>query len=232
MKEGPKWTDIAIVFLTAVIAVTSYLQWHEIHLGGQDTHDLAVAAKDQVTAIKSQVDQMKQEATDTHDLAVAAKSQAINTQRQAEALKTLAELSKRSFAANRPFVSADHVSSFIDPQGRLNYRAVMFNSGPFAAADFHGHCDVYLDAVLMPATTTAPVSPVTFASGEHFEMCQGAALTKVAEIMAGTAILQIYIQVTYKGPAGDYVYCEKEQYSKDLGQFADLGSCDPAHPFP
>jgi hypothetical protein len=45
-------TDWLIVLLTAVIAGTSYLQWHEIKSGGRDTHDLAVAAKAQADKMK------------------------------------------------------------------------------------------------------------------------------------------------------------------------------------
>jgi hypothetical protein len=49
-------TDWAIVGLTAVIAITSYLQWSEIHAGGKDTHDLAEAAKTQAEKMKSMSD--------------------------------------------------------------------------------------------------------------------------------------------------------------------------------
>jgi hypothetical protein len=49
-------TDWLIVLLTAVIAGTSYLQWHEIRSGGQDTHDLAVAAGKQAEKMRDMSD--------------------------------------------------------------------------------------------------------------------------------------------------------------------------------
>ena len=42
--------------MTAVIAGTSYLQWHEIKSGGQDTHDLAIAAGKQAAKMKDMSD--------------------------------------------------------------------------------------------------------------------------------------------------------------------------------
>jgi hypothetical protein len=56
IRQDTTSTDWLIVLLTAVIAGTSYLQWHEIHAGGQDTHDLAVAAKDQAGKMKNMSD--------------------------------------------------------------------------------------------------------------------------------------------------------------------------------
>jgi hypothetical protein len=56
IKRNTTSTDWLIVLLTAVIAITSYLQWHEIRLGGQDTHNLAVAAKDQAEKITNMSD--------------------------------------------------------------------------------------------------------------------------------------------------------------------------------
>lgn len=50
VKHDTTSTDWLIVFLTAVIAGTSYLQWNEIRAGSADTHTLAVAAKTQAEA--------------------------------------------------------------------------------------------------------------------------------------------------------------------------------------
>lgn len=50
VKHGTTSTDWLIVFLTAVIAGTSYLQWKEIRNGSTDTHTLAIAAKTQAEA--------------------------------------------------------------------------------------------------------------------------------------------------------------------------------------
>jgi len=56
----------------------------EIHEGGADTHNLAVAARDQAAAAKAQVEELTKEAADTHDLAVQAKNQADRTKTIAE----------------------------------------------------------------------------------------------------------------------------------------------------
>jgi hypothetical protein len=42
--DRPKWTDVAIVFLTVGIIFLGFMQWREMHEGGIDTHALAVAA--------------------------------------------------------------------------------------------------------------------------------------------------------------------------------------------
>ena len=42
--DKPKWTDVAIVILTVGIVFLAIMQWWEMHSGGVDTHDLAVAA--------------------------------------------------------------------------------------------------------------------------------------------------------------------------------------------
>jgi hypothetical protein len=56
--ESAKWTDVAIVILTIGIVIVSGLQWHEMHSGSADTHDLAMAAKAQADAAKAQADRM------------------------------------------------------------------------------------------------------------------------------------------------------------------------------
>src|SRR5260370_20825473 len=65
-RENAKWTDIAIVILTAGIVLAAVVQtvifnkqWKEMHDSGTDTHDLAVAAKAQADAAKAQADRTK-----------------------------------------------------------------------------------------------------------------------------------------------------------------------------
>jgi len=103
-------TDWLIVLLTAVIAGTSYLQWHEIRAGGQDTHDLAVAAQRQADAAKLQLEEMKKQSTDTHDLAVAAKHQADAAKKSAD---TAHEALTRS---QRPWLGAEGMKFLATPE--------------------------------------------------------------------------------------------------------------------
>ncbi len=56
VRKDTSSTDWLIVILTAVIAGTSYLQWREIRAGSSDTHDLAVAAGEQVKKMKDMSD--------------------------------------------------------------------------------------------------------------------------------------------------------------------------------
>src|SRR5437879_6079754 len=81
-------TDWLIVLLTAVIAGTSYLQWNEIRSGGQDTHDLAVAAKRQAdkaetisNSLTNAVDKLGQQAKAAQDSATAIQKQTTQDQR-------------------------------------------------------------------------------------------------------------------------------------------------------
>lgn len=56
VKRDTRSTDWLIVLLTAAIALTSVLQWHEIRAGSSDTHTLAVAAKTQAEKMASMSD--------------------------------------------------------------------------------------------------------------------------------------------------------------------------------
>jgi hypothetical protein len=64
--EDAKLTDwimaistICILLVAIVAAGISYYQWHEMHGGGIDTHELALAAKAQAEANKAEAEAMK-----------------------------------------------------------------------------------------------------------------------------------------------------------------------------
>ena len=139
--ENARWTDIAIVILTVGIVAVSLMQWHEMHTGASDTHDLAVAAKAQADAARTQ-------AEDTKTIAESARSQAANTQslalatsdevaklgasvREAHRLALAAEeANKNAIDAERPWVgvvsvSADPIASGKSGVARVN----VVNSG-------------------------------------------------------------------------------------------------------
>jgi hypothetical protein len=94
--ESAKWTDIAIVILTAGIVGVSALQWHEMHSGSADTHDLAVAAKAQADASKAQADAAVKSEADTHALAVQAVNQAEAAKKAVGTLDRMAKDSEHS----------------------------------------------------------------------------------------------------------------------------------------
>jgi len=54
-KATLRWAKLA-VFMSAIAALFICLQWYEMHSGGQDTHDLAVAANTQAEKMKDMSD--------------------------------------------------------------------------------------------------------------------------------------------------------------------------------
>src|SRR6202050_305524 len=59
-----KWARLAVI-MAAVAAIFVCAQWYEMHTGGQDTHDLAIAAKaqaDKMRAMSEAADQIRQAA--------------------------------------------------------------------------------------------------------------------------------------------------------------------------
>jgi hypothetical protein len=78
--------SVCLLVVAATAAVISYFQWHEMHAGGADTHELAESAKAQADAVKAEADSMK--------------SLAERTLRQAEATDKLAEQAEKSASAS------------------------------------------------------------------------------------------------------------------------------------
>jgi hypothetical protein len=107
--EKAKWTDIAIVVLTVDIVVVSALQWHEMHAGSADTHDLAIAAKAQADAARAQAEAATRNSDETHNLAEEAKLQAGASKRAADAATSAAKTSADSLVlAERPWIRIKH----------------------------------------------------------------------------------------------------------------------------
>jgi hypothetical protein len=79
-------STVCILVIATIAAFISYYQWREMHEGGADTHELALAAKAQADATKAEADSMK-------DLAE-------RTLRQAEATDKLAQQAQRSADAS------------------------------------------------------------------------------------------------------------------------------------
>ena len=69
IRADAKFSDWLIVFFTGVIALTTWLQWQEIHSGSEDTHALAIAAADEARGIKQLAKYTSYLAADTRKLA-------------------------------------------------------------------------------------------------------------------------------------------------------------------
>lgn len=148
-KRAKRWVDL--IAGLSVIATMGFvaLQWYEMHSGGIDTHDLAVAAKAQADAAKSQAD-------DTKTIAESAKSQANNTEKLALASKSAADTAasalgetQREFrTGERPYLTPTPRGGFELPNGvhlvvhndekgniKLSIEIVMTNSGKSPAIE-------------------------------------------------------------------------------------------------
>jgi hypothetical protein len=115
-NNRPHWADTAIAIFTGLMLVTyitaNYFScqqlkltkrtFEEVQKGGTDTHDLALAAKDQAAAAKLQVEEMKKGGTDTHTLAVAAKKQADAAQRESTTTREALTSVQRAFILPGP----------------------------------------------------------------------------------------------------------------------------------
>lgn len=94
-------------FVLAVVGVATLcvlrIQLKEMHEGGVDTHDLAVAASKQADRMKDLADRMKDQAEATHDLAVAAG-------KQADASRAFADLTAQQFTASQRLIESQRAS--------------------------------------------------------------------------------------------------------------------------
>lgn len=78
-------STVCILFVAAIAACISYFQWREMHSGGADTHELALAANAQAGATKAEADAMRELAE--------------RELRQAEATDELARQAEKSASA-------------------------------------------------------------------------------------------------------------------------------------
>jgi len=117
----PRWdrTKRVVDLLSgiAVIATLGFIarQWHEMHEGGKDTHDLAVAAKAQADAAKAQadnskaqVDRMGESLQKTSQLIAAATIQAKATNKLAAQAQRSADTAQEQLInSERPWANAE-----------------------------------------------------------------------------------------------------------------------------
>ena len=137
-KATLRWAKVAVI-LSALAALFVCAQWYEMHTGGADTHDLAIAAKDQAAAAKAQVEELKKETADTHDLAIAAG-------KQADASKAMANFTAQQFDTSQRLITSQGASisvSFLsviapakfnsDGGLSINFSVLLNNDGGLAA---------------------------------------------------------------------------------------------------
>ena len=115
LKHDTSSTDWFIVSLTAVIAVTSYLQWKEIHAGGEDTHKLAEAAKAQAEKAETISNSMQQAVRQLTDSAGAAQKQAKAAQDGVSAIRAQMQQDQRPLLKIIPSFDVGKASRVGDP---------------------------------------------------------------------------------------------------------------------
>jgi hypothetical protein len=104
-----RWTMASFIVILAT-ALFIALQWHEMHAGGQDTHDLAVAAGKQADAGGKQADRMKDFADRMKDQADRTKELAEQAKVQAAAAQKSADIAHDALTRSaRPWVGVDSV---------------------------------------------------------------------------------------------------------------------------
>jgi hypothetical protein len=93
-------------FVSLVGAYFVALQWHAMHAGSADTHDLAVSAGKQAAGMKKLADRMKDQAAQTKVLAIEAKTQAIAANIAAKAAESAARTAKEAlYVSQRAYLT-------------------------------------------------------------------------------------------------------------------------------
>ena len=213
-------TDWAITFLTFGMLVVGYWQWQAINGQLQEMKASGKQTDELIDLYGQQLGELRKQVTDTHDLAIAA-----NT--QAEAAKRMAGVAQRTFSAARPFLYITAVRLIPNQDKSAWFEVIMANGSDIPVSNFIGDCDIFVDGKAMEERAL-PSKSISFGGHATPKLCSGSAPNEILD----KRDLVIYAHGTYDGPAGHYNFCDKEQYSKDAGQFFDLGTCDPAKPFP
>jgi cell division protein FtsL len=110
-RSSLKWMKLTIVVYALTCAFIA-LQWYEMKMGSSDTHDLAVAAKNQATEATAQVNKLSalvqqttKEAASANRLVVAAQGSVKLAERALDASNKLLEATNKFYSTNNKFDS-------------------------------------------------------------------------------------------------------------------------------
>lgn len=142
------WTRASFLVILAT-GIFIGLQWREMHTGGQDTHDLAIAAGKQADVAKSQLEELKKQVADTHALA-------LETQQQVQALSESNRINRSALqSVQRAFIT-------FSPKGEIGTtvkdgkvvswspRVPMTNNGSTPAINVHDRGNFYVSREALP----------------------------------------------------------------------------------
>jgi hypothetical protein len=213
MAQNGWETTKRVVDLLASVAVIATmwfiaLQWLEMRSGSVDTHDLAVAAKAQAEAAKSQADNTKvvaesakSQAANTEKLATAASNQAKAAIEAAATAKSAMNLSVQSFhVSERPYITIENMrfEPAFDPKASsVHIKLELHNAGRTPALKVIHHFHSLLDG---KETGESPgTSEVTVASDRNAVLDMSTAFTgDIGGIGDGTRALFFKGDIVYR----------------------------------
>ncbi len=216
IRKGTPSTDWLIVLLTAVISITSYLQWHEIRSGSTDTHALALAAN-------TQAQKMTDMSAAANEIKDAAQNMVIQDQRIADnAQKAMDASIALAHNEQRAWVIFPHKYALVDfaANGPITYSAGFRNIGRTPADAVQaivraeivasrnepslsyepGTSNIFRSGELVPNDDEPPQK--LQARAEHMPIIISS--ERLRRIQSGGEYVAIYGQVTYKDIAGDH----------------------------
>ena len=240
-----RWAKLA-VFLSAVAASFVYLQWREMHTGGQDTHALAVAAGNQATKMSNM-----SEAAD--QIRNASENMVTQEQRIADnADKAMRENSRQSAAVLRESTEASHLDqrawvgaiAFPEPKTldvgqKATFGAELTNTGKTPALNIQSKMMAwpFLKSVeFMPHWEPAPGKPsiTVLQPGMHITLWTGpqsAPGTEIAisRLKSGEEIFYVYGETTYDDIFGKHHHTHFCGFLQpDLKNFSSCSSYNDA----
>jgi hypothetical protein len=250
-KATLRWTKTA-VFMSFIAAFFVCAQWWEMHEGGRDTHDLAIAAGTQANRMQEFSDRMKDQADRTRDLADRMKDQADRTKDLADQARVQA--TEATIAANAAESAAQtekealHVSERayltlgtpVDNFAHKETDVPILNSGhiPSGAATLVMHEATFGN--INPSNYLIPISGVVerhwvssifqaVPVGTPYSVAVSVPALVLDDISNGKQGVLIVIVMTYNDgfpstPEQRWVWCDVSNYIASTKQFS-MGPC-------
>lgn len=247
-KDDQLTVNRRMMIFTAVLAGCSILGGGISVWQAHTASVTAGAAKDNATAATGMVEEMKKSGNDTHELAVQAKNQAERTKdvadralAQATATNKLAKTAHAIFlATDRPYIGVNASSMIfhaLDEGGNyvpfarpstktvaLRYVVEIKNFGPVPGTNYKDIQDVLLNGVEEDGVSLG-ARPATLWPGQVVYFSGDFGGDQYKGIMNGTIMLKIVVHIEYDGPGEHYKQCDTRVYNPLTNAFIALGAC-------
>lgn len=231
-----------IAAFTIILAFVGAFTLYEVIAGGNDTHELAVQAKNQADAAKILAEQAKAQTGKADTLIQKAVEQAAATNRLAGQAKRSADVARQSFDfTNRPYIGIDQINigygipgsdelaipspspKVLEIAKRMRTTVAIKNFGPVSGSNCVLTWRVLVDGNPIPMDTVGKDKPFTFLPTEVVALHSETKESDYARISRGESVLSFELTTEYDGPSQHYKECTKQQYSKDLHAYVNLG---------